>query len=628
MTQPSSLQTTMDRSQSAVALDNLIRRHLRVGDPRDPGAVAAALRERYTDDRAALEQEAAGLPFFKVTRIDRSLPAEDTTRAEERQAKDDVHQDLTAMTANALLKDIHPELRGWSQAIRQAVAEGTAAARFALDPWQRDRAMAARRLLGDYARVARYVGALTPNMSIHYRQLAKSLDEVANVILVTMGDALAHIGYGGGRFLLQAPASELAARRDAVIHALRNLVGTTQDGYGPNEWPRSLFAYRQLLDFLEDNGLTDLRALFQEGNVARTLDELVHWATRGAAEDLRALGSTALLALSRFRRLDTLLRRRVDPEAPALASYLTAIRLFLDTFENAGAGYRLLYIARPPITFYGLYGIGGPDAATRRLLEVIQRRGELAQALDCYMGCGCGEDLVRCQIMLDKLLYDTDRAIDLYALSGSTQGNGPAEQRAVAYGLIGDQLLRCAPGTVCRVQCPTDQLGGTDIAGINVATSDLLCGERSPQCTSLLCVDRHPGLRVRDIVEGIRDQLWYPGSLMAVDPCGIAPEADPITGLPFSDAALALVREELCVQQDAEAAWEHLLHTMAPACHFEGDLLAPTRELVDAAVADLEALLSTLACPPDFDIPPHPDSSLATLALLRGSAGEKGPTQS
>ena len=114
MTQPTSLQTTMDRTQAAVALDNLIRRHLRVGDPRDPGAVAAALRDRYTDDRAALEQEAAGLPFFKVMRIDRSLPAEDTTRAEERQAKDDVHQDLTAMTANPLLKDIHPELKGWS----------------------------------------------------------------------------------------------------------------------------------------------------------------------------------------------------------------------------------------------------------------------------------------------------------------------------------------------------------------------------------------------------------------------------------------------------------------------------------------------------------------------------------
>jgi hypothetical protein len=577
--------------------------------------VAAALRDRYADDRAALEQEAAGLPFFKVTRIDRSLPAEDTTRAEERQAKDDVHQDLTAMTANALLKDIHPELRGWSQTIREAVAEGTSAARFALDPWQRDRAMAARRLLGDYARVARYVGALTPNMSIHYRQLAKSLDEVANVILVALGDALAHIGYGGGRFLLQAPASELAARRDAVVHALRNLVGTTQEGFGPNDWPRNLFAYRQLLDFLEDNGLTDLRALFQENNVARTLDEVVHWATRGAAEDLRALGSTALLGLSRFRRLDSVLRRRVDPESPALAGYVTAIRLFLDTFENAGAGYRLLYIARPPITFYGLYGIGGPDAPTRRLLEVIQRRGELAQALDCYLGCGCGDDLVRCQIMLDKLLYDTDRAIDLYALSGNSQGTGPAEQRAVAYGLIADQLLRCGPGTVCRVQCPTDPVAG----------ADLLCEERGPSCASLMCVDRHPGLR--DIVRGIRDQLWYPGSLTAVDPCAIALAPDPITLLPFSDAALALVREELCVQQDAEAAWEHLLHTMAPACRFEGDLLAPTRELVDAAVADLVALEPTLACPPDFDIPPHFETSLGSLALLRGSAGEKGPTQ-
>ena len=414
------------------------------------------------------------------------------------------------------------------------------------------------------------------------------------------------------------PASELAARRDAVVHALRNLVGTTQDGFGPNDWPRNLFAYRQLLDFMEDNGLTDLRALFQEGNVARTLDEVVHWATRGTAEDLRALGSTALLGLSRFRRLDSVLRRRVDPESPALAAYLTAIRLFLDTFENAGAGYRLLYIARPPITFYGLYGIGGPDAPTRRLLKVIQRRGELAQALDCFMDCSCTEDLVRCQIMLDKLLYDTDRAIDLYALSGNSQGTGPAEQRAVAYGLIADRLLRCGPGTVCHPICPPL---AQDLAG-----GDLRCEDQDARCESLACVDRHPGLP--EIVEGIRDQLWYPGSLEPVAPCAIALTLDPLTHDPaFTDAALALVREELCVQQDAEAAWEHLLHTMAPACRFEGDLLAPTRELLDAAVDALDTLGQGLTCPPDFDIPPHFETSLGVLALLRGSAGEKGPTQ-
>jgi hypothetical protein len=604
MTQTTSPHPAMDRTQAAVALDNLIRRHLRVGDPRDPSAVAAALRDRYTDDRAALEQEAAGLPFFKIARIERSAPDDNSTRSEERQAKGDVHQDLIAMTSNALLKDIHPELTGWSQTIRRAVDEGTAAARFALDPWQRDRGMAARRLLGDYARVARYVGALTPNLSIHYRHLAKSLDEVASVILVSMGDALASNGYGGGRFLLQAPASELAARRDAVIHALRNLVGTSQDAYGPNDWPRNLFAYRQVLDFLENNGLTDLRALLQENDVARTLDEVVHWATRGAAEDLRALGATALLALSRFRRLATLLSNQVHPNAPALAAYVTAVQLFVDAFRNAGAGYRLPYIARPPMSLYGLYGVGGPDAPTRRLLAVIQRRGELAQALDCYMGCGCGDDLAACQIMLDKLLYDTDRAIDLYALSPNESGDGPAEERAIAYGLIANAIL-CGAGAACGVQCPPNPLAGAVPAGLASAN----CDNRVARCTPVTCLDRQPSLIA--IVRDIRDQLWH----LEVTAVPSLPPCASLAAQPFDADALGRVREELCVQRDAEESWQHLLATMAPACRFQSDLLAPVTALLAAAASALPNTPNgVVACPTEFAIPRHFEESLDDMA--------------
>lgn len=87
-----------------------------------------------------------------------------------------------------------------------------------------------------------------------------------------------------------------------------------------------------------------------------------------------------------------------------------------DAFDNAGSGYRLLYVARPPIAFYGLYGVGGPDIGTRRLLDLILYRGRLAEILDCYLGCDCGTDQVRCQIMLDKILYDLDRPVDLYVM--------------------------------------------------------------------------------------------------------------------------------------------------------------------------------------------------------------------
>lgn len=627
----------VERSQAAVSLDNLIRRHLRVSDPSDPEAISKALRERYADEQQALDQEAAGLPFFKVTRTQAGPVGEGVLRAEERQAKDDVHKDLTALTTNAVLKDIHPELQGWAHHLRQVVADGTNAARFAIDPHQRDRAMAARRLLGDYARVARYVGALSPNMSIHYRQLAKSLDEVAGVILVSMGEGIAQFGNGAGRFLLQAPASELAARRDAVINALRALVGTTGHAFGPNDFPRSLAAYRQALNFVSDNGMTDLRAVFQENHVARSLDDVVFWATRGSSDDLRALGATALLALERFRRLELLLRRQASPLAPALAAYLTAIRLFLDIFENAGAGYRLLYIARPPITFYGLYGIGGPDGPTQRLLSLIQLRGQLAQILDCYLGCECGEAEVRCQIMLDKLLYDTDRAIDLYALSQSTQGNGPAEQRAVAYGVVADRLLRCAPGTVCEPECAIVTSPETDIRSVppsetdpqQVPATEVRCDE-PPSCAVRRCVDRHLGLA--DILQRIRGELWYPGSLSLVAPPPPAPW-DPPHGFTNGDCpvwsyntfgveALTAAHDELCVQEASEAQWEHLLTALSPGCRLQRyedgrlypDPLSPVRELIAAARAVITGLAPGVTCPPDLEVPPHYEISLHDIA--------------
>ena len=158
---------------------------------------------------------------------------------------------------------------------------------------------AIRRQLGDYARLARLVGALTPVVNEEYRNLAQSLDEVSAVLLVMMGEALANTGYAGGRYLLQSPHSELQTRRDAVIYALRNLIGSTQEAYTANEWPRCLDAYRQLFSGLESQGHGDLRALLVENELARAMDELVRRGASGTP-GLRALGSTALVDLQRL----------------------------------------------------------------------------------------------------------------------------------------------------------------------------------------------------------------------------------------------------------------------------------------------------------------------------------------
>jgi hypothetical protein len=60
--------TPTNGSPQRMALDNIIRRELRVSDPNDPNQIAQALLTRYKDSpRArAISQEAKGLPFLQA----------------------------------------------------------------------------------------------------------------------------------------------------------------------------------------------------------------------------------------------------------------------------------------------------------------------------------------------------------------------------------------------------------------------------------------------------------------------------------------------------------------------------------------------------------------------------------
>lgn len=655
----------MDRSPNAVALDNLVRRVLRVGDPNNAEQVADALKNFYQDESHALEQESAGVPFLQPLRNPSNVETETASRAELTEAMDDVNRDLTALTMNALLKDVHPELNGWATAIRSAIAEGTNAARYALDPNQRDKAFSVRRLLGGYARVARYVGALTPTQSRPYRSLAQSLDEVASVILVMMGDALANIGYSGGRFLLQVPASELQGRRDAVIYALRNLTGSVQDGYGPNDWPRGLMSYRQFVNRLEEAGQTDLRSLFVENHIARVMDDLVHWTTSGSADDLRALGATAHLALEQFQRLIRLGQRLVDPESPPLSSFFSAIQLFVDAFVNGAIGHRLLYLSRPAIVSYGLYGFGEQDLATRRLLAITQARGNLANKLDCYLGCDCSTEKVECQIKLDKILYDVDRAIDLYALGSDPQGKGEPETRAAAYGILIQQLVKTAEDNgddECKFDClykdrepcgpigdiefpigyrrgPIEYVPGLEEALINI--KNLLWWADPPGNSSVTFDLLNPFNIIVNggnvAIEGFENAKEFHELGEAVDKvlkeitakARTSEPTDVPTELPQIQrdlkrfvAMLDQMHQELCIQRDIENEWENLLETMAPSCNrFDGEEVIATKELIQNAI---NAVSLGRECPSfDVNIPPHFETSLAGLSYLRDSEGEK-----
>jgi hypothetical protein len=513
----------------------------------------------------------------------------DPATVEATQARSDVDRDLDSLLHNAVLKDIQPELRGWQSAIDGIIADANQTARFALDPRQRDRTYASRRLLGDYARVARFVGAMTPSLNSDYRSLAKSLDEVANVLLVTMGDAIANIGFGGGRFLLQAPASELQERREAVLAALRNLNGSVQTSYNQSTWPWGLDALRRILTRLDANGHSDLRTLFQENTVAQIMDDLIARASTPGAAGLRALGSTAPFSLQQLRRLVSV-SQNVDPESPPLAAYLDAIMLFTEGFRQGSSGSRLLFIARPPIVFYGLYGIGGPDDATRILIQLVTARGLLADLVDCILECACSPSDITWQIILDKVLYDVDRAIDYFSLGSDPQGLREPEWRARAYGYIIHYLL-----------ANPDNLA--------IFNPNRMPNPRPPLPNPLVLPDPFVMPPPAPPVNLLRDSLTAIRNLLI----GVPP------ALLFDITMQPVMNSELCMQDDAEQQWESLLQTLAPSCHRPSDLLNAVQQILTQT--RIRFGLGEPCVEPDVTIPPTIETSLAGRVFGRFSEG-------
>jgi hypothetical protein len=423
-------------SRQRVAFDNLLRRELKIGDPSDPDQIARALADRYRGDTRAqaITGEAQGLPFLNTPSLPAPMTAAPTaTNLDLEQAKDDVRQDLQKLLQSNYTKDVRPELEGWQQSIAQMIDEGVSSAGQGLDAYSRDRAFAMRRQIGEYARLARLIGALTPELNEDYRNLAQSLDEVCAVLLVLMGEALANNGFAGGHYLLQLPYSELQARRDAVLVALRNMSGAAQESLNQGTWPRGLDAYRQLYSELEASGQTELRSLLSESELARAMDQLIELAGGGSTSGMRRIGATAWGPLNRFQRFVQITLHLVQPQSPSLTAFQEGLQLFIDGFRNSG-GFRLLRISRPTILLYGLYGATELSRADQRLIDLVNHRGRLASLIDCLTRCVCDIKVVKGQIVLDKLLFDVDRAIDLYAVGEVDLGQ--PEVRAAAYGRL------------------------------------------------------------------------------------------------------------------------------------------------------------------------------------------------
>ena len=529
----------MPNSSSRMALDNLLRRELKVSDPNDAKQIAEALLNRYKNNPRALaiNKEAEGVPFLLASGTPMPLQQAPTSSdAEMQQAIDDVNRDLQELTTNTILKDLSSELAGWAMAIRSAIQEGFNSARFALDSHYRDKTFGIRRNLGEYARLSRLVGALSsPVVNVNYRNLAQSLDEVTSVLLVMMGEALANVGFNRSRYLLQVPYSELQGRRDSVIYALRNFIGSTQTAYAANEWPRGVDAYRQLYSFLDNQGQNDLRSLLVENELSRVMDSLIHRASQGNVEGLRHLGATAQLDVQRLRRLVLIGKNlqevmAVNPASPPLDAFLQALQLFIDGFEGSG-GFRLLRLARPPILFYGLYGSSANEETSgNQLVELAFQRNRLAELLDCWLQCGCTSERLKCQIIFDKILYDVDRAIDFYALG--TAENREPEYRSLAYSYL-----------------------------IDVVINPVINGSSPSDITCLSSTSDNLVIRIRTTLTNIRNLLYGTVFSSPISPDWPLPEIPP-----GEKNIRKLVQQELRIQGDMESHWLDLVQTMAPAC--------------------------------------------------------------
>ncbi|HEY1414061.1 MAG TPA: hypothetical protein VGF36_18085, partial [Rhodopila sp.] len=133
-----------------LALDNMLRNHLKVNNPRDARQIAEGLMAYYQDlpQAEGIRQEVMGLPSLPPGAMlaqQRSLAAQaSSSDTEFRIANGDVEKALIDLASNPLTNDITPEMQGWGDSIRAAVTQGHAAARQGLDPTQRDKVIAVR----------------------------------------------------------------------------------------------------------------------------------------------------------------------------------------------------------------------------------------------------------------------------------------------------------------------------------------------------------------------------------------------------------------------------------------------------------------------------------------------------
>ena len=550
------------RPPAMAMVDNVFRRALRVKDPRDADEVAQRLLARYPDDAAQIRREQLGAPASVL--LPQPIALRPAGLPEAASASEALEAALNQLTSDPDLADIAPELRGWSSVIRRAAADGLGAAGNALDPADRDRAFGARRILGDYARLSRYAGALTTCAPDVYCRVARGCDGVANVVLVTIGRALGDAGITRTGAVLQAPATLLQARRDAIIRALNNLsspiVGDTEE-----DWPRGALALYQLYDALDQAGAPDLRALLDEGYLSSQLDELIDMGSGSSADGLRGLAAAAATTLARLQRLLAITSGMLQPASPPATMFFMELQLFMQGFAGSNIGYRLPFLSQSPLLVSTFATGAAIDTPTQALLSIALSRSAFADAVDCLC-CLCDPTAAEDMVLAGKALADIDRAIDLVALGTDPNGIGGAEWRAALY-------------------------GATIKAAIPVFKNPILKQGVPAGSTALQVPDGLGSTALQSILR----QLQWPGILTSSPP--------PLTTAQFTNAVDTQIADEL--------RWGELVRTVAPLCRqdllFRGlgfDARDPIATLFGVAITDIRSQPRPPLAPQAYIWPP------------------------
>lgn len=489
-----------------VKSDDIISTRLQA-DPGNSVQVAQALRRYFTRESDKLALEMLGRSDAGPVR-EAAPTANGTTKSEIAKTTAELNTDIKALLESSSAKKIVPELEGMLEAIRSIAGEGVEAAHLAIETHHRDVTLRARRQLSDYARVLRTVGALTPRLTTYYRQVAKDLDVLSALMLVVMGETFSLNDHYSG--LLPSVNDDLISRKAAVMHALRNLLGSTAGAYGQNEWPRGIVAYQEFLQTLDDQGQHHIRAILTEKAMARLLEETVTSIEKGNAVKVRGTNARAQFNVQLLSKLLLLGNQYNIVDSPPFAALMAAVDHFVSAFNCSATARRLIHFARPGILNYGIYGMAGPDHATAVLLALSQVRGTLAEICDCIEPAAHEPGVMTAQIVLDKVLYDLDQSIDYFIQGSSPSGQGDPEQRARAVSHIINQLYSIGP--------------------------------KETRCVRPIKVPKHLEVPLRDALKEI------------------------VMLLPLVTGETEVIANELYMQLQAEERWQCLFSSIAPHC--------------------------------------------------------------